>query len=329
MESAERYATQEVAVSGLRDELAVLDHDGSANENGLRGAVDSLPLEDVVVDVRVVLGGPYGERARGGGVKTYFAPAKSGSSSADSSTNRYCVQVSPQTARPAALARPMASIAGSHDTWTTYRGQSARWASSIARCVASPSVSGGRVRACQTGSVFPAARASRTSTSMTSPFSAWTITNAPDAADRAGREIVAGDGPPERHVHVRVRVDRAGKQVFSAGVDDPVGSLRETVTDERDRGVVNVDVVGCRDDTATLDQHGHRVLRFLLATAVIEGACGRPRRSAAGCARERGCQRGYLASARPTRAQRSWPRRTTRPGRSAAAARRCRRSDRR
>ncbi len=43
---------------------------------------------------------------------------------------------------------------------------------------ASPSVSGGRVRACQTGSVFPSASARLTSTSIASPFSACTITSA-------------------------------------------------------------------------------------------------------------------------------------------------------
>ena len=55
-------------------------------------------------------------------------------------------------------------------------------ASWIARFVASPSVSGGRVSACQCGSVWPAASACFTSTSIASPFSACTITSAPVAA---------------------------------------------------------------------------------------------------------------------------------------------------
>ncbi len=55
-------------------------------------------------------------------------------------------------------------------------------ASWIARFVASPSVSGGRVRACQTGSVWPAASASLTRTSIASPFSAWTMISDPLSA---------------------------------------------------------------------------------------------------------------------------------------------------
>ena len=96
--------------------------------------------------------------------------------------NRYWVQVSPQIRQPAARAAATGSIDSSHDTWTTYSGQSARWASWIARLVASPSVWGGLVAACHFGSVLPSASACLTSTSITSPFSAWTITSAPVSA---------------------------------------------------------------------------------------------------------------------------------------------------
>ena len=57
--------------------------------------------------------------ARGGGVKTYFAPSKPGRSSNVSSMKKYCVQVSAQTFQP--------FVAGTRDrldrlrtvTWTT------------------------------------------------------------------------------------------------------------------------------------------------------------------------------------------------------------------
>ena len=49
----------------------------------------------------------------------------------------------------------------------------------MARFVASASVSIGRVRACQIGSLFPSATASLTITSIASPFSACTITSPP------------------------------------------------------------------------------------------------------------------------------------------------------
>ena len=54
-------------------------------------------------------------------------------------------------------------------------------ASWIARFVASASVSIGRLRACQIGSVFPAATVSLTMMSIASPFSACTITSPPDS----------------------------------------------------------------------------------------------------------------------------------------------------
>ena len=60
-----------------------------------------------------------------------------------------------------------------------YSGQSATFASVIARLVASPSSSGGRVRPCCTGSVRPAATACATSWSIAMPFSACIMIVAP------------------------------------------------------------------------------------------------------------------------------------------------------
>ena len=68
----------------------------------------------------------------------------------------------------------------------------------MARFVASPSVSGGRVRACQIGSLCPAATASLTRMSIASPFSACTITSAPVSGAvsivRKERVVVDHDG---------------------------------------------------------------------------------------------------------------------------------------
>jgi hypothetical protein len=63
-----------------------------------------------------------------------------------------------------------------------YSGQFATFASVIAREVASPSSSGGRVSPWLTGSVCPAAIACATSWSMAMPFSACIITVAPERA---------------------------------------------------------------------------------------------------------------------------------------------------
>jgi hypothetical protein len=81
--------------------------------------------------------------------------------------------------QPASRAAAIGSTDSRQETWTTYSGEPATRASWIARFVASPSVSGGRVSAWYFGSVFPAASASFTSTSIASPFSACTITSAP------------------------------------------------------------------------------------------------------------------------------------------------------
>ena len=63
-----------------------------------------------------------------------------------------------------------------------YSGEPDTLASVIAREVASPSSSGGRVRPCCTGSVLPAASACATSWSIAMPFSACIMTIAPDRA---------------------------------------------------------------------------------------------------------------------------------------------------
>ena len=65
-----------------------------------------------------------------------------------------------------------------------YSGAPVTPASVMARLVASASSSGGRVRPCCTGSVFPAARACATSWSMAMPFSACIMITAPVPAAR-------------------------------------------------------------------------------------------------------------------------------------------------
>ena len=64
-----------------------------------------------------------------------------------SELKKYCVQVSPQTSQPVSRARAIGSTASRQVTWTTYSGAPATCASWIARFVASPSASGGRVSA--------------------------------------------------------------------------------------------------------------------------------------------------------------------------------------
>ena len=122
------------------------------------------------------------DASRTGGEKTYFAPSKPGCEMCDKSTKKYCVQVSPQTRQPERRARSIASTASLHVTWTTYSGARAIRASWIARFVASPSSSGGRVSAWYLGSVCPPASACLTRTSIASPFSACTMISAPVSA---------------------------------------------------------------------------------------------------------------------------------------------------
>ena len=64
------------------------------------------------------------------------------------------------------------------------RGQWAISASAMARAVASASTSGGRVSAWKMGASLPCATYSLTSTSMMSPFSAWTQKRAPASRTR-------------------------------------------------------------------------------------------------------------------------------------------------
>ena len=74
------------------------------------------------------------------------------------------------------------SSASDADMWTMYSGTlPATLASWIARCVASPSSSAGRVKEWYFGSVSPRARAWATSTSMAMPFSACIMIIAPDS----------------------------------------------------------------------------------------------------------------------------------------------------
>ena len=60
---------------------------------------------------------------------------------------KYCVHVSPCTFQPFSRAIASGSTDSAQETCTTYSGDPATRASWIARFVASPSVSGGRVSA--------------------------------------------------------------------------------------------------------------------------------------------------------------------------------------
>src|SRR5215213_6795877 len=66
--------------------------------------------------------------------------------------------------------------------------------------------------------------------------------------DRTRGEVVAGDRPAERHLHVGVRVYRARDNVLAARVDDLVGPHVERLPDEGDGLVLDEhvpDVVVC------------------------------------------------------------------------------------
>ena len=119
---------------------------------------------------------------RSGGEATNLAPSKSGRARSSMDSHRYCGQVSANTFCPASRASATASSACRADRCTMYSGQPATSASVMAREVASPSSSGGRVRPCSTGSVRPDAIACATSWSMAMPFSACIITVAPERA---------------------------------------------------------------------------------------------------------------------------------------------------
>src|SRR5437763_1715048 len=132
---------------------------------------------------------------RSGGEATYLAPSKSGLARSSRDRYRYCGQVSAKTFCPASLAWVTAASAWIADRCTMYSGQRATWARVMAREVASPSSSGGRVRPCCTGS-------------------------------GGGLEAVRRERPAERHLHVRVGVDAARQQVLPGRVDDPVRAAR-------------------------------------------------------------------------------------------------------
>ena len=79
--------------------------------------------------------------------------------------------------------------------------------------------------------------------------------------DLARRDVVDRDGPAERHVEVRMRIDQSGEDVLARGVDDPVGIDVERLAEHRDALVLDEDVadvvVGGRDDPPALDQCRH------------------------------------------------------------------------
>src|SRR5215211_4436446 len=85
--------------------------------------------------------------------------------------------------------------------------------------------------------------------------------------DRPRGEVVAGDRPAERHLHVGVRVDRARDDVLAARVDHRVGLHVERLPDEGDPLVLDEYVphvvVGDGNDTAALDQYRHTLLALL------------------------------------------------------------------
>ena len=116
-----------------------------------------------------------------GGEHTHLAPSKPGLASVSSSVRyRYCGHVSANTLRPSWRAAATASSASDADMCTMYSGQlPATPASTMARLVASPSSTDGRVRPWYFGSVSPRASACCTSTSMAMPFSACIMIMAP------------------------------------------------------------------------------------------------------------------------------------------------------
>ena len=93
------------------------------------------------------------------------------------------------------------------------------------------------------------------------------------AAERRGgvarRHVVDRRRAAERHVEVRVRVDETGEHELAGRVDHRVGGHVEGLADQGDPLAVDEDVgdvvVGRRDDTAALDQHGHRGSPFSVA----------------------------------------------------------------
>ncbi len=92
---------------------------------------------------------------------------------------RYWRQVSPDTSTPRAWPAAISAAASPQVTCTMYTLASVSSAKRTERPVASASSSSGRVCAWWIGSVWPAASARSTSTSIAQPFSQWTIVSAP------------------------------------------------------------------------------------------------------------------------------------------------------
>ena len=275
----------------------------------------------------------------------YFPPSKPGWSSELSSMKRYCVQVSPHTSQPFSRASWMGSTAGWQETWTTYSGQPATRDSWTARFVASASVSIGRVRACQIGSVLPSATAFLTMRSMASPFSACTMTSAPGVGRIQHRPeervVVDHDGALVGHEqlvggHALVRqlgevLERAARvQVGDADVEADVDHRLAAV----DLLVVVLERLGERRARAPACRSRSRVV--VPPNAADDGAGGEvvarrraaeehldvrvrvdrardhvlPGRRRSPCRRRR---RATRRSASPTRCRRRCPRRSRRP----------------
>ena len=116
---------------------------------------------------------------RNGGEATNFAPSKPGRARSSRDRKRYCGQVSAKTFCPVSRALVTSSSACAADRCTMYSGEPVTLARVIAREVASPSSSGGRVSPCSTGSVRPLASACATSWSIAMPFSACIMTIPP------------------------------------------------------------------------------------------------------------------------------------------------------
>ena len=92
--------------------------------------------------------------------------------------------------------------------------------------------------------------------------SMWQVVPPNAAAVWPRRDVVDRDGAAERHVEMRVRVDRTRQHQLAGRIDDDVRVDVERRPDQRDPLALDVDVgngrIGCGDDAAVPDQHGHR-----------------------------------------------------------------------
>src|SRR6185436_2160716 len=88
-----------------------------------------------------------------------------------------------------------------------------------------------------------------------------------------GGHVVDGRRAAEGHVEVRVGVDETGEHELPGRVDHRVGGHVEALAEQGDPLAVDEDVadvvVGRRDDTAALDQYGHRGSPFLVVSASL------------------------------------------------------------